>query len=786
MSKNKRDPSPEPNRERQKKKSRKDDGKKILPLSTHSSDDEIVNGGPIMPVRPRGGRPDHANRGTRGDDGAPASLTGLVPPSTPPRKRKKKQADEGEAFSPHTSRLVDFATHLPIHLQASPSRPTPAPKAPAKKKRRKNKNSDSDSDSEDANRPSLRLNRIQHLPDKGWVNAGSCHTTKAYQLFEDWKNDYSPDKYFQPRSINIIHASDPADRTKDIRARPFTLCWSTPDFRPPEGVPTDTPVPIFRILYSCLGHCTHGTSLEQADDSNGDQSQSGSETDSDDDQTKKKTKHLDPNSDKVGELNKLLDAKSIPKSKPPAKKCSAEVYSDDLDRVHFFQQGTHQEARPEYLDMSPHIRQCILEMSSLYNLPASSIKRRLLRVFEEDTKHPTPRYRCPTTAQVDNAVNYNRRKDRVFTDPLLNIGVFAEHNPDKIFYYCPPNYDTNPPTEFATGIQHAYGTQSALLYGGRHGIGYDTTWANMNENRAPVTIMTTIDHNARMVPCFAYLSANITSPTQVEFLAKAKQLVEKMARDLLNGSVQVAQGLTEFKDELLAQARYVGVQDRHSAWQVLCCTHLSPLTSFTVFPGIIVRICQFHVMQAILRWERDHGPGGNHLPRPALSLVRKHQLLFAVRELQRCRLIDRWPAYTARFRQRLEALAEGSATTADHLWGYFEANWFTEEWLMYWTDMGLPAGANRDGMLSTNNWTERAFKTFNQVFLGNRTNKSAYRLVLILANEWFQYYQAWPPQTRVNKEALDMAIAAHQLWSSTNAVQPFVLDDGRRAWRVAA
>ncbi|KAJ7140140.1 hypothetical protein C8R46DRAFT_1361357 [Mycena filopes] len=559
MSKNKRDPSPdsEPNRERQKKKSRKDDGKKILPLSTHSSDDEIVNGGPIMPVRPRGGRPDHANRGTRGDDGAPASLTGLVPPSTPPRKRKKKQADEGEAFSPHTSRLVDFATHLPIHLQASPSRPTPAPKAPAKKKRRKNKNSDSDSDSEDANRPSLRLNRIQHLPDKGWVNAGSCHTTKAYQLFEDWKNDYSPDKYFQPRSINIIHASDPADRTKDIRARPFTLCWSTPDFRPPEGVPTDTPVPIFRILYSCLGHCTHGTSLEQADDSNGDQSQSGSETDSDDDQTKKKTKHLDPNSDKVGELNKLLDAKSIPKSKPPAKKCSAEVYSDDLDRVHFFQQGTHQEARPEYLDMSPHIRQCILEMSSLYNLPASSIKRRLLRVFEEDTKHPTPRYRCPTTAQVDNAVNYNRRKDRVFTDPLLNIGVFAEHNPDKIFYYCPPNYDTNPPTEFATGIQHAYGTQSALLYGGRHGIGYDTTWANMNENRAPVTIMTTIDHNARMVPCFAYLSANITSPTQVEFLAKAKELVEKMARDLLNGSVQVAQGLTEFKDELLAQARYV-------------------------------------------------------------------------------------------------------------------------------------------------------------------------------------------------------------------------------------
>ncbi|KAJ7738580.1 hypothetical protein B0H16DRAFT_92553 [Mycena metata] len=126
-----------------------------------------------------------------------------------------------------------------------------------------------------------------------------------------------------------------------------------------------------------------------------------------------------------------------------------------------------------------------------------------------------------------------------------------------------------------------------------------------------------------------------------------------------------------------------------------------------------------------------------------------------------------------------------TATTADHLWEYLEANWFCEEWLMYWTDMGLPAGANRDGMLSTNDWTERAFKTFNQVFLGNRSNKSAYRLVLILTNEWFHYYQAWPPQ-KVNQKALDMAVSADQLWSSTNAIQPYVLPDGRRAWRVAA
>ena len=71
---------------------------------------------------------------------------------------------------------------------------------------------------------------------------------------------------------------------------------------------------------------------------------------------------------------------------------------------------------------------------------------------------------------------------------------------------------------------------------------------------------------------------------------------------------------------------------------------------------------------------------------------------------------------------------------------YFEANWFTEEWLGMtpqqfvdihlqsqaesWTDFGLPDDQYREGIWSTNNWTERAFKTFDQVFLDRRANKS--------------------------------------------------------------
>ncbi|KAF8191828.1 hypothetical protein K438DRAFT_1830134 [Mycena galopus ATCC 62051] len=54
---------------------------------------------------------------------------------------------------------------------------------------------------------------------------------------------------------------------------------------------------------------------------------------------------------------------------------------------------------------------------------------------------------------------------------------------------------------------------------------------------------------------------------------------------------------------------------------------------------------------------------------------------------------------------------------------YFERNWFIPLWRDSWTDIGLPSGRNRD-LISTNNWTERAFKTFDQIFLEKRANKS--------------------------------------------------------------
>lgn len=114
---------------------------------------------------------------------------------------------------------------------------------------------------------------------------------------------------------------------------------------------------------------------------------------------------------------------------------------------------------------------------------------------------------------------------------------------------------TDPPSGFATGIKHPYAVQSLLLWARKEGLGLDSTWRHMNENRAPVTFVTTVDENGRMVPgglviphlsaihlppIFleigpVYISSDVTADTMALFLQDIKLLVEAEAEKLLDG-----------------------------------------------------------------------------------------------------------------------------------------------------------------------------------------------------------------------------------------------------------
>ncbi|KAJ6503095.1 hypothetical protein DFH09DRAFT_942314, partial [Mycena vulgaris] len=346
------------------------------------------------------------------------------------------------------------------------------------------------------------------------------------------------------------------------------------------------------------------------------------------------------------------------------------------------------------------------------------------------------------------------------------------------YSFRPVDESTNPPSRFATGIKTPHAIQSILLWAFLHGLGFDSCWRHKNENRAPVTFITTIDQNGRMLPGPVLISANVTAETLEEFLRQVKDLVEQMARDLLDGMRFIG-----FRKQLMEAAERV--RDNDWNWVPLFFMIDKSMAEFIAIRGvwrnIIIRLCQFHVIQAILRWERDQDASG---ARPKLTRKAKSKLLYAVRELQRCRSAEDWEDDVEMFKSRIATFTNRTTKTA--IIAYFEKNWFVDLWRDSWTDIGLPNGHNRDA-ISTNNWTERAFKTFDQIFLENRANKSIYRLVMIIATEWFAFYENWQVGTqKVDKQAFKVSEWGHRLWNSGAAIIAMPRDaKGRRVWRVA-
>lgn len=50
--------------------------------------------------------------------------------------------------------------------------------------------------------------------------------------------------------------------------------------------------------------------------------------------------------------------------------------SDDLNTAIIYQKGLHRQALKANLEISQHIRQCIMEFASMANMTAGSIKKR--------------------------------------------------------------------------------------------------------------------------------------------------------------------------------------------------------------------------------------------------------------------------------------------------------------------------------------------------------------------------------------------------------------------------
>ena len=57
--------------------------------------------------------------------------------------------------------------------------------------------------------------------------------------------------------------------------------------------------------------------------------------------------------------------------------------------------------------------------------------------------------------------------------------------------------------------------------------------------------------------------------------------------------------------------------------------------------------------------------------------------------------------------------------------------------------------------------------------------------MLIIANQWFNYYREWRSQEpQFNKEEFTKNDKAYEIWSREKGITEFRTEDGRRAWKV--
>ncbi|KAK6988953.1 hypothetical protein R3P38DRAFT_3373654 [Favolaschia claudopus] len=211
-----------------------------------------------------------------------------------------------------------------------------------------------------------------------------------------------------------------------------------------------------------------------------------------------------------------------------------------------------------------------------------------------------------------------------------------------------------------------------------------------------------------------------------------------------------------------------------------------------------IRLCQFHVIFAILRFDFDDGSQGLGF---AIPVSIKAEILVLFRILQRCRSWDQWEATKRNFHEglvdllgdadrdelaakdaaeRTSVLSQGNDNVKQGSRPRGMPRARTKKAKQseqvgagspMFTDIGMPPGQSRDGTWNTNNWAETAFKQFNTVFLDNKHNKRIDQLASVVLNHHLPYFRFFPtPDRAPSKAFVELHDKANRLWEA-DAVQ---------------
>ena len=201
------------------------------------------------------------------------------------------------------------------------------------------------------------------------------------------------------------------------------------------------------------------------------------------------------------------------------------------------------------------------------------------------------------------------------------------------------------------------------------------------------------------------------------FLLRAfKRAVIRAALDYLAGRIRLTiEGVTP--ERLRHECTLVAHHGFTPAFMMIDGCDAERKAIETVWPGMPLRACQFHLMQACRSKVRKYLHKHKNVDQQTT------RILDAIRLCQRCPSPSLWPEYYQRLGDTVNSIAEDQGQTWEGLKDYLDREWFSDRWRKYVVDFGLPFHVTRDGPWSTNNYSEASFRTFDRVFLSCQANK---------------------------------------------------------------
>ncbi|EIW72614.1 hypothetical protein TREMEDRAFT_58784 [Tremella mesenterica DSM 1558] len=427
------------------------------------------------------------------------------------------------------------------------------------------------------------------------------------------------------------------------------------------------------------------------------------------------------------------------------------------------------------LRISPHLRNLLHDAATLVGTTESRLRIRWYTSFCKI--HPYVLWvkanypeRLPTANDFQTAIRTALRQERLDRLPLAAISILHSTNPES-FLHCeyprglvlggaqPFPEDSN----FVAIVSPKHALQSAIRHASDRGLFLDSSWRNKNAIRCPVTFLATVNEYGHMVPAdigtvAVMVSNHANTDTYIEFLTVVRKAIKKEAKALVKGKSSV---VSEYEDAetILLNAEDITEDGFLPLHFMIDCDDAERNAIEHVFPGAPIRLCQFHFMHSAR--SRALRLFGSDLQ----GTEKAFAFLVALRRCQRCSEEESWPEAFAQLEAEVVSISNNNRENWDKIRTWLLSEWFSDRWRNYLLDYGLPAHHTRDGTLSTNNFVEAAFRTFDRVFLESRANKRTDKLLAIIIDVYFPMYLHSPPTSgRCDPTVLGHILRGLELW----------------------